>query len=265
MEKTVVKAFAVLEAVANSDRPLGVTELATATRLSKSNVHRLLDTLSHLDFIRRDDRERKYSCTLKIWELANCVVGRLDVQELSAPYMRDLARLTGETVHLSVLDLAQFEVVYIDKIESTAHPVRAYTHVGGRAPAYCVATGKALLAFVPEQDLIRIAEKLHPHTPFTFTEFGGLQRELRAVQENGYAINRGEWRRHVRGVAAPLRDRTGQVTAAIGISGPAERLSEDYMAEAGATLKQFAMRISSELGYKPQARPVPVSHASSAS
>lgn len=124
------------------------------------------------------------------------------------------------------------------------------------------ATGKALLAFVPEHELAQIADRLHPHTPFTFTEYGGLKRELKGVRENGYAINRGEWRRYVRGVAAPLRDRTGQVTAAIGISGPAERLSEDYMADVGAMLKEFAMRMSGELGYKPEASQTAASRAS---
>ncbi|KAG0921387.1 hypothetical protein G6F31_020346 [Rhizopus arrhizus] len=98
--------------------------------------------------------------------------------------MRTLADQTGETVHLSVLD--GFDVVYVDKIDSP-QPIRAYSMVGGRAPAYAVATGKALLAYQPDGYVERYAEQLVRHTPSTIVSMALLKDELRKIARAGYA------------------------------------------------------------------------------
>lgn len=247
MEKTVVKALAVLELIARSDQPRGVTELAAEVNLSKSNVHRLLNTLIKLDYVRQDAIDRKYCCTLKLWELANDIVSRLEARKVAAPFMRELGQLTGETVHLSVLEGT--EVVYIDKIESIVHPVRAYTKIGGRAPAHCVATGKALLAHVSSEVLRQLFGSLIRYTPLTITDPVRLETELKGIRDRGFAINRGEWRQHVCGVAAPVRDLSGQVVVAIGISGPADRMSDEYTFRVGPMLRRVAEELSQALGY----------------
>ncbi len=104
---------------------------------------------------------------------------------------RSLADKTGETVHLSVF--IENVVVYIDKIDSP-QPVRAYSQIGKSAPAYCVATGKVLLAFQSEGVIARVCESLEQHTSRTITDPEELQRELARIRQLGYAINRGEWR-----------------------------------------------------------------------
>ncbi len=108
--------------------------------LTKSNAHRLLQTLVGCGYVRNLAQSGRYELTLKVWTLGAAVVGRLDLKTVASEYMERLCQLSGETVHLSVLDGA--EVMYIDKIDSP-QPVRAYSRIGGRVPAYCVATGKA--------------------------------------------------------------------------------------------------------------------------
>jgi len=219
MDKTLVKGFAVLEALVRSDAPRGVADLAREMELQKSNVHRTLQTLQSCGYV--SSKDGLYSPTMKIWELGSLVIGRLDIKQVAGPVLATLTRQSGESVHLSLLDRG--EVIYIDKLEGS-HPVRAYSQIGGRAPCFCVATGKVLLAYQAEDAVHRVVVAgLTRYTSKTITDRASLQRELIKVRANGYAINRGEWREGVWGVAAPILDASGTVTAALGVSGPANR------------------------------------------
>lgn len=246
MDKTFLKGLVLLEAMAKHERGSGVTELANQLMLNKSNVHRLLQALVHQGFARKNEDTGRYELTMKLWELGSGVANRLDVRLEALPFMKELAEQTQETVHLSILD--GIDVLYIEKIDSP-QPVRAYTTVGGRSPAHCVATGKALLAWAPEDTVNGVKHRLKPHTPRSIMKFGDLRRELDEVRTRGYAVNRGEWREQVVGVAAPIHDGRGQVVAAVGISGPAERLDEARLNQAGQSLVGVAAAISRRLGY----------------
>ena len=235
-----------LEALAKHERGSGVTELANQLMLNKSNVHRLLQALVHQGFARKNEDTGRYELTMKLWELGSGLANRLDVRVEALSFMKELAEQTQETVHLSLLD--GVEVLYIEKIDSP-QPVRAYTTVGGRSPAQCVATGKALLAGASEDTLNLIKNRLKPYTPRSLVKFGDLRRELEQVREQGYAINRGEWREQVVGAAASIYDSRGMVVAALGISGPAERLEEVRLIQAGKILMTAAAQISRRLGY----------------
>lgn len=252
MQKTVVKCLKVLEAVCRRS-PQGITELASELRLGKSNIHRLLTTLEGAGYVRHTSDFGKYEPTLKLWEVGVQILDRLDVREAARSHMQSLIRQTGETIHLSVLDGG--DVVYIDKIEGD-HPVRAYSQLGGRAPAYCVATGKALLACLAATDVLRACPKLEPHTPNTVRTHNALLKELTMVRRLGYATNKGEWRANVGGAAAPVYDANGRAVAAIGISGPTERLKPRVLQKLGSTdVVAAAAKISSALGYKPHRKP----------
>lgn len=254
MDATLLKGLTVLEALATSGEPRGVTELANEVGMLKSNVHRLLQTLAHRDYVRKDVASGRYACTMKVWELGALVADRLDVRRVARPHVAALASRTLETVHLSML--TGCEVLYVDKIDSP-QPVRAYSRVGGRAPAYCVATGKALLAHTPTA-AAEVSAALTPHTPRTITDPEALEKELRRVREIGYAINRGEWRDTVGGVAAPIFDMTRGVVAAVGISGPIERLGAPRMREFAPFVVATAKAISRDLGFAGESyRPPP--------
>jgi IclR family KDG regulon transcriptional repressor len=221
MNNTLVKGLALLEVLAHSDRPLGVTELAARIGLGKSNVHRLLQALVEQGYVRRDGDGGTYAASVRLWELGSAVLANLDLRQAAQAWMDWLLDRTRETVHLSMLD--GDEVVYVHKLDSP-EPVRAYTRIGGRAPAHCVATGKAMLAWIGDARLEALSRRLTGFTPRTIADPGEFLREMERVRQQGYAVNRGEWRESVGGIAAPVRDPSGRVVAAVGLSGPIERL-----------------------------------------
>lgn len=220
MDKTVVKAFGLLEILAQADGPMSLTRLAGQTGLQKSNVHRLLATLCQLGYARQGEASL-YEPSLRLWEMGQRVFSRLSIAGAARPLMRKLMESTGESAHLAIFD--RVDIVYIERVE-TPNPVRAYTVTGGRAPAYCTASGKALLAWQPAETVRTVAGLIERQTTETITGLAALTRELTAVRAQGYAINVGEFRDNVAGLAAPVRLGDGEPIAAVGISGPLDRL-----------------------------------------
>lgn len=246
MQTTVQKAFRVLEALVNADKPRSLGNLAREMDLSRSNTFRLLETLIALHYARKNPATKTYEPTLKIWELGTRLIENVDLKKAGAEHLSTLATHTRETVHLSILD--DDEVVYIDKIDSD-QPVGAYTRIGGRAPAYCVATGKALLAYAPGDVVDKVIATAERFTKNTIVDPSAIKRELDAIRRKGVAVNMSEWRDAVCGLAAPLRDSSGTVVAAVGISGPAERLTHQAMKTLEPMLLSSAESISRALGY----------------
>lgn len=244
MDKTVVKAFRLLERLAQSETPRGITALGEELELGKSNVHRLLSTLAGLGYV-RNVGDGRYEATLRLWEMGTYAVSHNDIRSVAAPYLAELVAATGETAHLSVLSDA--EVIYIDKIDGE-HPVRAYSRIGGRAPAHAVATGKALLAFKSTDAISTLAATATRYTDKTLTG-DELVQELSRVKREGVAFNYGEWREGVCGIAAPVRDSDRVVVAAMGISGPVERMKADTMESWVNVIREKAMAVSRALGY----------------
>ncbi|NRF72061.1 IclR family transcriptional regulator [Aquincola sp. S2] len=248
MDKTLLKGLAVLEAIVEQEgRARTIEELSHDLKLTKSNVHRTLQTLAHAHYLAKNEANGSYYPTMKLFEMGTKQLSRFDVRTFAPPFMRTLADETGETVHLSVLE--GFSVVYIDKIDSP-QPVRSYTAIGGRAPAYAVATGKAMLAYQPDGYLERYASEMQRHTPATITSLPVLKEELARIVRVGYAINRGEWRESVGGLAVTVFNGLNQVVAALGISGPLERLGIGKLNELAPAVKKQAAQISHAMGYR---------------
>jgi len=244
MNNTLIKGLQLLEFLARSETPLGVTELAASLELGKSNVHRLLQALVELGYAKKNEVRGTYQATLKLWELGTALEGKLTIKAAARDAMERLLSETRETVHLSVLD--GDEVVYIHKLDSP-EPVRAYSEIGGRAPAYCVATGKAILAWQGESHLQGLSKRLTRHTGNTITKPAEFLHEMERVRTAGYAVNRGEWRETVWGVASPIMGAEGTVLAAIGISGPAARIKPTMLKRLAADVMAAADKVSAQL------------------
>ncbi|MBT2304831.1 IclR family transcriptional regulator [Variovorax paradoxus] len=245
MNNTLLKGLSVLELLSRSDRALSLTQIGKELGMVKSNVHRLMQALVETRFVLRDEESGTYGPSIKLWELGSAVLAKLDLRRHAERQMEALMTLTGESVHLSVLDGT--EVVYVHKVDSP-NPVRAYTQIGGRAPAYCVATGKAQLAYSGTTVLHAVAATLRPHTERTVTDPESFLKEMRKVREQAYALNRGEWRDNVFGIASPVMDTRGSVIAAVGISGPAERFRKTVMTDWTQAVVAAATDISHALG-----------------
>ena len=179
MNNTLIKGLRLLELLAARDGAIGVGELAKELDLGPSNVHRLLQALVDLGYAVNEGGRGSYRASLKIWELGAHALHKLSFREAVAPSMRWLLAESNETVHLSVL--SGDEVVYIDKLDSP-EPVRAYSVIGGRAPAYCVATGKVLLAWreTSPTELLMV-RPLKVFTPATLADSSALATELAGI------------------------------------------------------------------------------------
>jgi DNA-binding IclR family transcriptional regulator len=210
-----------------------VSDLAASLGISKSNTHRLLNTLVAMGFASTVDG--RYAAGLKIWELGTKVIEGFDVRELARPAMTRLVRETAESVRLTVLDPKSLEVIYIDTIDSP-QDVRTFTEIGGRAPAHCTSSGKVMLAYQDDAAVRRIARKLKAYTPSTIVDPVELMRHLKKVRASGYALNQREYSPQVAGVAAPILDGEGRAIAALSIAAPADRLP-------AARLKQVTVMI----------------------
>ena len=244
MNNTLVKGLQLLELLARSEGSLGVSDLAAKLALGKSNVHRLLQALVELGYVQKNEPRGTYQASLKLWEVGTALASRLSVKTAALDAMERLLKNTRETVHLSVLD--GDEVVYLHKLDSP-EPVRAYSEIGGRAPAHCVATGKAILAWQTALYLGGLAGRLQRHTPKTITDPADFLRDLERVRANGYAVNRGEWRESVWGIASPISNADGVVVAAIGVSGPASRIKPAHIKELASDVMAAAAAVSSNV------------------
>jgi len=216
MEQTVQKALNLLEALVRSGQPRRLTELARELGLTKPNVYRLLSTLSALGYVKKDPATTLYSPTLKLWEMGSMLVRDVDLVTMAGPRIRRLCEESRESVQLAVFD-AGF-AVYVDKVDSP-QPLKAMTSIGSRVPATVTSTGKALLAWLPPIALDQSMPHLKRYTALTLMKRREIEVDLEETRARGYAVNRGEFREGVAGIAAPIRDRHNQVVAAVAVWG----------------------------------------------
>ena len=219
--RTLANGVRVVEALAEEAMPL--RRLTTAVGLPRQTTYRLVQTLIALGWVERraDD---VYALTARLWGLGVSSFASADLRDRMAGTVRSLAREHGETVHLAIYERG--EVIYVDKADGS-HPIRAYTSVGGRAPARCVATGKLLLAHQDAAERARVLTQ--PATAFTertIVDEDAMIAELDAIRGCGYAVNAGEWRPGVGGVAVAVHACPGEVVGALGFSGPIDRLEQ---------------------------------------
>lgn len=247
MEKVLDKTFKIIDALLQSQEPKGVTELAEELGLVKSNVHRLLSSLIELQLVRQVPGGEKYELTLKLWQMGNMVLAKTDVRGIAESYMHKLCQLSHEDVFLSALEGAN--VLYIHTVKSS-HVVRAT--FGPVNPAYCSATGKAILAWSPMEKVDECLADAKRFTELTICTKEKFLKELEQIRQCGYSINKGEWRLSVRGVAAPIFNYEGRCVAAVSVSGPAHRLTISRLKELAPMVCSAAAEISADMGYQPE-------------
>lgn len=252
--RSVDQTLDVLELLARADRPMGVTEIARSLRLSSSGVHRLLATLRDRGYASHDPVTGRYTRGLACFSLAALAASRQTLRAVADDHLRALNQITGEAVHLSVYESGH--VVYIDKLESH-HETAPVSRVGEQAPAHCVATGRAIIAYLPLTETEMLIERgLDRFTDSTIGDREALLADLEATRERGYALNRGSWRAAVGGVAAPIRDFSGMVQASVGCCLPLERLTGEATTSLAGETIQTAAAISEELGFVLPGAPV---------
>jgi DNA-binding IclR family transcriptional regulator len=246
--KSVAKALDILEVICKSDGPLDLHEISRFLDLPSPTAYRLLQTLLEYGFVRQEKTTRKYSSGLKIFELSQSIIARMQFADVAREPLRKLASTTQETVHLAVLD--HYEVIYLRKYES-APPTTLYSRIGRRAPAYCTGVGKVLLAYLPESDLSAFLQtvKLERLTENTITDKVALEAELVKIRQQGYAIDNMEHEDGVYCIACPIRGHTGEVIAATSVTAPTFRRALQDMISYLPLVQEEVLAISQELGY----------------
>lgn len=241
MNNTLFKGLQILETLAYSHQPMRLTDIADNLNLVKSGAHRLLQALVESQYVVQDKQSGKYSASCKLIEMGSAILPHLELKKQAEGIMQQLMQETSESVHLSIQN--QHDVVYVHKVDSPA-PIPFYTHIGGRAPIYCVATGKAILAYRNDVLIEKVTQGLQPRTGNTIVSARQLEEELQEIKGRGYSINKGEFKEEVYGVAAPITDKKGNVIAAIGLSGHGERFTAKTIGKYGNMLMQAARSIS---------------------
>lgn len=247
---TVVKALHVLNVLTElnegNSEGASVSEIAAGSGEGSSNVCKYLAAFQQAGLVEQDERTERYRIGLYALRLGSLVLKRIDLRDISAPFLRRLAAQTGETVHLVIRD--GLRVVYIDKVESSK-TIRMHSQIGLRNPMYCTGVGKAFLAFSPRAlTEAVIAEGMTAFTENTFASGEMLLEELARIRERGYALDNGEHELDVRCVAAPIFNITGDPVASISLSMPKWRMPDDRIEEMGALLRTTTQEISRQLG-----------------
>jgi DNA-binding IclR family transcriptional regulator len=231
------------------DSGLALAECNSELRYSKATTHRILHTLTSLGFLRFDQERRVYQLGVRNLVLGMDFLHQLDIRREAVPLLKQLAESTRETVHLGVLVGAQ--VVYIDKVESP-QAVRMYSRVGHTMPAYSTGIGKAILAFLPINQLQdALPPRMTARTPATITNRSELRKHLQGIRRRGYSTDDVENEEGIRCVGAPIIDHTGAVCAGISVAGPATRLTPDKFQQLGVLTRATAGEISERIGFLP--------------
>lgn len=246
--RSVEKALDIISTFSEDQTQLSLLEICKMINMPKSTVYRLLSTLEIRGFIEHSQITGKYQLGLPFVKLSNIVLKNYDLKETALPVMTELRDKTGETINLYAK--RDLERVCIEKVEGF-HNLRRFSAIGDILPLYCGASGKLLLAFQSEEEIERILQQagLKSWTKNTITEFGAIRKELAQIRAQGHAYSRGEREVGVASVAAPIKNNKGLVVAAISISGPDVRFTEDNLATYQELIIEGAMCISQNLGY----------------
>ena len=230
---SVLKVFGILQAL-GEEREIGITELSQRVMMSKSTVYRFLQTMKSLGYVAQEGESEKYSLTLKLFELGARALQNVDLVRSADIQMRELSRLTKETIHLGALD--EDSIVYIHKIDSM-YNLRMYSRIGRRNPLYSTAIGKVLLAWRDRSEVEQILDGVE------------YKRSTERTIEQGYGEDNEEQEEGLRCIGVPVFDRFGVVIAGLSISFPTLRFSEERLHEYVAMLHQAARKISEQMGY----------------
>jgi len=242
---SVTNAILVLKAFSDEHSELGISALAEHLHLAKSTVHRLASTLVEAGMLEQG-ASGQYRLGLAVFELGSLVRRKLDLSFEAKPWLMTLREQTGETVDLSILD--HDGVVCVNFLESQKVN-RISSGIGLRKPVHCTAEGKVLIAFQPPQVIDRIIAADHERrTPRTLIDPNALKDELAKVRMRGYAIDDEEYEVGVRSIAAPVRDDSGGSVAAVGVTGPAHRLTRNRLTIISRHVDAAAKAISLRLG-----------------
>lgn len=234
---SLVKAMRVLECFSMKDPELGVTEIAKQLELQKSTVHNILSTFETMGYLTQNSVTGKYALGVRLLQFSYIINNHMGYQKFFLPYMEKIADTVHETVFLAIPH--DSEVLYLES-RQPQDSMGDRKILGEHAPMYCTGLGKALMAFMPQEEQLK-------HIPDTFVKFTentldskeALLEDLRRIRERGYSIDNMEHEYGVVCIALPVFGHDGAPVAAISISGPSLRLQREAIVQAAVTMKEI--------------------------
>ncbi len=252
-DKTLTKGLQLLEALARCDGARGITELAHELSLTKSNVHRLLQTLIRSGYVTREPSTERYVLSSKLWQMSRQGRPYDALRRLARPLLRGFVEETSESVLFCVLE--HDELIPIDQVE-THYPVRVFFTIGEAFPIdRVIMSGKALtalqltaLAHRPQAEARLALRKVQKQLQ-KGAQFGERQMtQLAEIRKSGFAMSLGEWVSGANAVAVPMRDGAGDLIGVLSCFGPADRLSETRLRKIQKVLARTAEELARRVG-----------------
>jgi DNA-binding IclR family transcriptional regulator len=241
------RAFAILEEVARHREGIGLADLSKLVGLHNSTTFHLAKTMVSLGYIRQEKDSKRYRVGRPLFALAASALDEIEMVNVATPVLEDLSRETGESSHFAV---RMGDAVVVIARTSGPGAFQLTDRVGVVRPAHCTALGKVILAALRSDQLERFLERvdMKPSTDKSITDVPRLLKEIAEVRRTGVAIDDGEFNSEVRCVAVPVKDFTGQVVGALGISGPIWRISNEALQSRAMIVQAAADRLSSGFG-----------------
>jgi IclR family transcriptional regulator, KDG regulon repressor len=245
---SVTSALLVLKAFSAEEAEIGISSLAKRLGLAKSTTHRLAVTLTAEGFLEQNPETGRYRLGLSLFTLGALARRRMDVSNVSRPLLGVLRDKFQEASTLAIL--SGHSIMFLHNMESgQAIGIRA--HIGDLKPAFCTAEGRVLLAFGPAAQAAEVLNgERSPRTANTETSPAALRRMLDEVRTSGFAIDDEESEEGMRCLAAPVRDISGKVIAAVGLAGPTQRLTKKALRALAPEVVATGEAISVRLGWR---------------
>lgn len=250
---SVQKALEILLAFTEFNQEIGTLELSEKLELHKSTVSRLLHLLSHYGLIQNNKKTKKYTLGKSALDLGIAAKRYIDSQVIvtAQSFLNELRDLLGELVSLEVISGSSSTVVCH---AASSLPVRVSSDIGKRLPVYAVAGAKAILAFLPPEEIDELlADKFTPYTPKTITDPNKFRHHLVEIRKQGYSLDWGEFYHDVNAIAAPVFDSDGRPVAAVVMPVPAFRMDALLQSNGIALVKETASKISASLFFENKA------------
>ena len=234
-------------AASKADSGMSLAELSAESGLANSTTHRLLASMKQLDYVEYDASLGLWSVGVKAFSVGNAYLRKRDFISQARPYMRELVAETGETSNIAVLKGDKH--VFVGQIECS-EVMRMVVQIGSEGHLHAAGVGKALLSALPEDDVRNIAKRtgLTKLSEKTITNITDLLKELKEIRQTGYSFDDEEQANGLRCIASNIYNEYGEAIAAVSISGPTVRLSDDRITKLAETVKNKADAITHVIG-----------------
>lgn len=250
--RSLERGLTLMELLANSKVGLSLPDLVHKTGLPKSSIHCLLVTLQRRGYLHRNSRTGRYVFGLQLFSLANMAISGLKLHDEAAPFLQSLVRETELTVHMAILE--HREAVIVSKLEPPGI-FRLATWIGKRMDLHCTGLGKALMAYLPMEEIEQFIEehRLPRHNDNTLCSRRRLLDELARTAQRGYSVDDEEDEIGLRCIGAPVFGPDDRVIASISVSGTTSQVTPSNLRRLAEQVKQAAAAISQALGHNPEA------------